>query len=172
MKIRTTILMTVVVIALSAIAAIGQQAPPVEGEAVQFGLHTLADRQSMRLSLVNRLPQSIRDIVPCVRVQINFDVYEVAGDGSVRLLRIRSTQRTITLDPGEAASYDFSPLRSPNERIDVSIFAVPVEGTFDPLKPVRGTLTSNLSVRQAGFTIFNLPGTIRGFNPQPDPPRD
>lgn len=174
MKIKKTLLFTVAIIALSAITTFSQQAPtvPAEGESALFGLHSLADRQTMQLSLVNRFPASIREIVPCVRVQINFDVYETTGDGSVRLRFVRRVQRSVILDPGEAASFDFAGSRTADERVKVSVFAVPVDGTYPPLTLVRGTLTANLVVRQAGFTIFNLPGTIRAFNPQPDPPQN
>jgi hypothetical protein len=88
-----------------------------------------------------------------------------AGDGSVVV------QRKVTLTPGRGAALGFAP--SGFDRDGRSALRAAVEVAADP-SGYRPRLVTSLEVLDAatGQTAFLNPGSLAGFNPQPDPPRD
>lgn len=159
--------LTALVFSLLAVSSFGQtRVEPTQSEATFFGMHTMNTGQTMRLAVVNRKPLSDREIIPCIRVRIVVDIYEM--DGSVRPVFVRRAERTLTLDAGEAVSFDLPSSRAGGERVNVSVFMSPEEQ--NPSEPIRLAATATLEMRESGKTIFNIPGVIKGFDPQPDPP--
>jgi hypothetical protein len=172
-----------------------QEAPP--SGCVQtsvFGLQTLARNQSLRLSVVNaglgEPPEPITpgeqpppDPIHERRVTLVFDIYgspppdpvHPSEDGSVRNLRVvRREFRTFMLSPGQGATFEIESTRV-GEIVGASVIALPppdpvMPGELPPPEPVRAAVVTSLEVRQGNSTVLVLPGTTRGFNPQPDPP--
>jgi hypothetical protein len=130
------------------------------------------------------------------RVTLAFDIYAAdppepvldgtaAGDGSVRTLRlVRRVSRTFELRPGQAAALDFT-ASTAGETVGAWVLAEPPEpiragdppepirsGEQEPPDPGRFAVMTSLEVREGNSTKMVLPGTTRGFNPQPDPPRE
>ncbi|GEM_PF-3796104 len=161
--------LTALVFGLMVVNNFGQTRTEPSGEATLFGMQTMNAEQRMRLSAVNRQPLSDREIVPCVRVRIIVDFYAATCDGSVCRAPVRRAERNLTLEPGEAVSFDLPASRRGGERVSISVFMSPVEepGAFN----TRGTATATLEVFESERKLFNIPGTIKGFDPQPDPPR-
>ncbi|MEO8573823.1 MAG: hypothetical protein ABI481_07620 [Pyrinomonadaceae bacterium] len=140
------------------------QTEPVRSQFSLYGMHFISVGQTVRVSVQNpRFSNS--EVIPCVRVRIVFDVYEAIGDGSVRLRFARRVSREVELEPGDAATFDFSAGRI-GEYVSPMVFASPEEA--EPSAPIR--LLSTLVVREVGRTILNLPAVLKGFDPQPDPP--
>jgi hypothetical protein len=157
-----------IILAFSTSIAIGQTEPPEPGRAqVSFyGMHFISGGQTMRVTVQNpRL--SDPDIIPCIRVRVLFDVYEAAGDGSVRLRFARRVSRELELDAGEAATLDFPSSRS-GDWISPTVSARCEENC--PSDPTRVRVLSTAAIRQGGSTVLLLPAVLRGFDPQPDPP--
>ena len=179
-------------------SAAPQAAPPVSRvQTSVFGLHTLARSQSLRLSVVNsglgESPEPSHDgegnspePVRARRVTLAFDIYDRAsdpsdpgrssGDGSVRNLQIvRRVSRTFNLRPGQAAVLEIDGARA-GDAVGAWVLGEPPEpstpGEAEPPDPGRSAVSASLEVRQGNSTQFVLPGTTRGFNPQPDPPRE
>lgn len=115
-----------------------------------------------------------------------FDIYELepadpghpsAGDGSVRNLRLaRQESRTFLLRPGQGATLEIEATRL-GETVGAWVLASPPPESVRPgdspaPDPIRAAVVTSLEVRQGNSTVLVLPGTTRGFNPQPDPPRD
>lgn len=152
--------------AFSTVVAFGQ----TETTRTQFslyGMHFIGAGQTVNVTVQNpRFSDS--EIQPCIRVRIVFDVYEAAGDGSVRLRFVRRVSRVVRLDGGEAATFDFAASRN-GDYVSPAVFASPEEP--ESSEPVRARLLSTLVVRQGERTILNLPAVLKGFDPQPDPPR-
>ena len=106
------------------------------------------------------------------RWTLAFDVYVPAvktEDGNTRsastLRFLRRESIDVSLGAGEAATFDLP--GAEGTRI------VPVVIGFDETRALGdGSVRTGLEVREASRTIFLLPGPIRGFNPQPDPPKD
>jgi len=176
-KIATTFALAALVVGFLVADIFGQTRIEPQGEATLFGTHTTAAGQFMRLAVANRLPVSVREIVPCVRVRIVFDIYEQSKTDSLRLVFARRSERTLTLDPGEAASLDFSASRTGGERVSVSVFVIPEEVTGDG--SVRGTAVATLEVFQGGQAgdgsvrkISTLSGVVKGFDLQLHPRND
>jgi hypothetical protein len=141
--------------------------PPVlRTQFVRYGMHFVETGRSLRITVQNPRRAS-GEIIPCIRVRIILDVYEAAGDGSVRLGFARRVAREIELEADEAAVFDFPAART-GSFVSPTILATP-EAT-DPPEPVRARILSTIAVREAGRTILNLPAIERGFDPQPDPP--
>ncbi|MEP6704714.1 MAG: hypothetical protein ABJB34_07905 [Acidobacteriota bacterium] len=162
MNIKKNFVIALIILSFSAIVY-GQTAP-VRSQFSLYGMHFISGGQTLRVTAENpRFSDS--EIVPCIRVRIFFDVYEAAGDGSVRLRFARRVSREVLLDGGEAATFDFAVGRS-GEYVSPAVYASP-EGT-EPPAPIR--LLSTLVVREFGRTILNLPAVLKGFDPQPDPP--
>ncbi|HTH38112.1 MAG TPA: hypothetical protein VL572_09100 [Pyrinomonadaceae bacterium] len=158
-----------IVFAFSAFVALGQAGPPepTRTEVSRYGMHFIEHGRSVRVSVAHPQIANPGEIIPCIRVRIVFDVYEAAGDGSVRLRFSRRVTRETELDGGEAASFDFVPSRS-GDWIAPSVFAHCEENC--PSDPSRISVLSTLSIRQGGNTVLLLPAVLKGFDPQPDPP--
>lgn len=88
-----------------------------------------------------------------------------AGDGSVVV------QRKVTLTPERGATLGFAP--SVFDRDGRSALRATIEVAADP-SGYRPRVIPSLEVLDAatGQTAFLNPGSLVGFNPQPDPPRD
>ena len=142
-----------------------------------YGMHFVSGGQTVRVSVQNSCVSNAAaggqcnnpdpEIQPCIRVRILFDVYEAAGDGSVRLRFARRVSREVELEGGEAATFDFPAARG-GDWISPSVLARCVENC--PSDPNRARVLSTLAIRQGGSTVLLLPAVIKGFDPQPDPP--
>jgi hypothetical protein len=154
-----------------------------------YGLHSLSRGQTARLTVVNAVlgvpPEPDH---PACRVTLAFDIYTQSppepdrpsgspGEGVPpepdRLRFLRRELRTVLLRPGEAASLDFAASRSGEVIAAWSVLSPPVlEGEDSPPYPDRARIVgvSSLEVRQGGHTQFVLPGVVKGFDPQPEPP--
>lgn len=173
------------------IPTVSAQEPPRErqrGIATFFGMQTLAPRQTAQITVVNP-----SEIIPCVRVRMSFDIYEQdpatpirpgETDSSelVRLRLVRSVSREVELDPGEAASFDYTAYGR-GEFVSPASFAIEenevgdphrsTRGDADQLTPIRTSATaasSTLVINERAHAPFAVPGVRVGFDPQPDPP--
>ena len=174
MKIRTMLLVAIVTITIS--QASFAQTEPRGTYFSLYGQHFLNGWQSLRL-VADNPRYSDAEIIPCVRVTMIVSFFELPGDGSVRVRPMRRVTRQIELDPGDVASFDIPaalacdgsvcPQLREGVYAGVSVFATPVEG--EPV-PARLKFNTTLSLREFGRTIFTLPATEKGFDPQPDPP--
>ena len=159
----------VIVFAFSAFAALGQAEPPgaVRTEVSRYGMHFVESSRTVRVNVALPRITNPGEIIPCIRVRIVFDVYEAAGDGSVRLRFTRRVTREIELDGGEAASFDFPASRN-GDWVAPAIFSNCEENC--PSDPSRTGFQATVSIRQGGNTVLLLPAVLKGFDPQPDPP--
>lgn len=160
-------------------AAFGQTESPnsVRTQVSLYGMHFVSGGQSVRVAVQNAClsnPAAIipcvspdPEIQPCIRVRIVFDVYETAGDGSVRLRFVRRVSREVELDPGEAATFDFAGHRN-GDWVSPAVFARCEENC--PSDPNRIRALSTVSIRQGASSVLLLPAVLKGFDPQPDPP--
>lgn len=159
----------------SAFAAIGQTAPtstPQPIRAASFGLQTLETGRTARLNVVHSSPLtsvSPNSVPVRYAVRADFDIYAVRTDGSLRILR--RVSREALLAEGEGLTFDYASSSSDgNVRISPSVYIQRLGETERP--DTAPSVTISLEVRTQQGTQFLLPGTIRGFNPQPDPPRE
>lgn len=168
-----------------------QEPAPRERQRVAtlFGMHTLEPRQTAQITVVNP-----SEIIPCVRVRLAFDVYEQdptqpsrPGESdpsqSMRLRFVRTVSRVVELDPGEAASFDYT-AGGRGAFVSPASFAHEINEESDPHTPARveesgprtqistrgNAATSTLVINERGHTLFTAPGVRVGFDPQPDPP--
>ncbi len=163
-------------IALSSSTAFGQ-AETTHTQFSLYGMHSISNGQTARVSVQNACLSDTAAIIPCInpdpemqpciRVRIVFDVYEAAGDGSVRLRFARRVSREVELEGGEAATFDFPASRG-GDWISPSVTALCVENC--PTDRWRARVLSTLAIRQGGSTVLLLPAVLKGFDPQPDPP--
>lgn len=170
MKINKSLLMRyalgAIVFAISNVAAFAQS-EAVRTQFSLYGMHFISAGQTVRLTVQNpRFSDS--EIVPCFRVRIVFDIYEQSPTEPVRLRFVRRVSREVLLDGGEAATFDF-PAGRTGDFVSPMIFVRP-EGE-NPSEPVRSRILPTVVVREGGRTILNIPSVIKGFDPQPDPPR-
>jgi hypothetical protein len=132
----------------------------------RYGMHYVSGGQTARVTVQNP-SVSDSEIIPCIRVRVIFDLYEAAGDGSVRLRFARRVTREVELDGGEAATFDLAASRN-GEWISPAVVAGCEENC--PSDPSRASVLTTVAVRQGGNTILLLPAVQKGFDPQPDPP--
>lgn len=132
---------------------------------------SLTSAQTARLTIVDTRGARSQDVKP-TRWTLAFDVYGPAvktDDGDTReASRLRFLRREsidVSLNPGEGASFDLPGAEG------TRVVAV-VIGKDETRALGDGSVRTGIEVREASRTIFLLPGTIRGFNPQPDPPRE
>ena len=138
-----------------------------------YGMHFVSGGQTVRVSVQNSCtsdptavgPCNNPEIIPCIRVRVVFDIYEQSPTQPARLRFARRVSREVLLDGGEAATFDFPASRG-GDWVSPAVF-----GEIAPPdnRPVR--LVSTLVVQQGERTILNLPAVLKGFDPQPDPPR-
>ena len=132
-----------------------------------YGLHFVSAGQTVGISVQNpRFSDS--EIIPCIRVRMVFDIYTADVQNPARLRFARRVSREIELDGGEAATFDYEAGRT-GDYVSPAVFYNPVLAAPPDDMPAR--LLSTLVVRQGGRTILNLPAVLKGFDPQPDPPR-
>lgn len=163
MNIKKSFFIALIVFAFSSVAF--GQTQPTRTQFSLYGMHFIGGGQTLRVAAQNpRFSDS--EIIPCVRVRVVFDVYEAAGDGSVRLRFVRRVSRQILLEAGEAAAFDFA-ATGRGEYVSAAVFASPGEENEGD-GSVR--VVSTLDLREGGRTILTLPIVKRGFDPQPDPP--
>lgn len=147
-------------------AAASAQAETARTHFSLYGMHLISGGQSLQVAVQNpRL--SDREIIPCIKVTITFDVYEPAADGSVRPIFLRRVLREVELDAGEAASFDFAPDRN-GQWVSPMVFVRPEVGS--PPESDRERILSTVVVLQGARAFLNLPAVLKGFDPQPDPP--
>jgi len=150
--------------AFSTAVAVGQTETS-RSQFTLYGMHFINGGQTLRVAVQNpRFSDS--EIQPCIRVRVVFDIYEAISSDRQRLRFSRRVSREVLLDGGEAATFDFEASRN-GDYVSPAVFAHPEEP--ESSEPVR--LLSTLVVRQGERTILNLPAVLKGFDPQPDPPR-
>ena len=174
MKIRTTLLAAIITITIS--QASFAQTDSRGTYYSLYGQHVLNGSQSLRL-VADNPRYSDSEIIPCIRVTMIVSFFELPGGGSVRSRPMRRLTREIDLDPGEVASFEIPaalacdgsvcPQLREGVYAGVSVFATPIEGEA---VPERLKFNTTLSLGEFGRTIFTLPATEKGFDPQPDPP--
>ena len=151
-----------------------------------FGFIDLGAGQTARLNVVNlrRQPPPEPDSPPpdpeTLRVRLAFDVYvspPPEPDAPACITRYRFLRREscdVVLRPGEAASYDFTALADAKVAASIQSLGGPDTRAGDPIPTEKLTpephLAQMLEVREGTRTLFVVPGVIKGFNPQPDPP--
>lgn len=150
-----------------------------------FGFIDLGAGQTARLNVVNlrRQPPPEPDSPPpdpeSLRVRLAFDVYvsPPEPDAPACITRYRFLRREscdVVLRPGEAASYDFTAVADAKVAASIHSLGGPDTRAGDPIPTERLTpephLAQMLEVREGTRTLFVVPGVIKGFNPQPDPP--
>ncbi len=156
--------------------AFGQPAPtptPQPIRAASFGLQTLEAGRTARLSVIHAMPLTNNLPTPAAparyAVRGDFDIYSVRADGSVRFLRRIS--REATLLAGEGLTFDYTPTAGDGSvRVASTVYLQRI-GETERLD-TAAAINASLEVRTREGTLFLFPGTIRGFNPQPDPPRE
>ena len=114
------------------------------------------------------------------RVRLSFDIYvspPPEPDAPACVTRYRFLRREscdVVLRPGEAASFDFVAAEDVKVAASISSLGGPDTRAGDPIPTERLTpephLAPMLEVREGTRTLFVVPGVIKGFNPQPDPP--
>lgn len=116
-------------------------------------MHFINGGQTVRVSVQNPRFSDSESMAPRIRVRILFDVYEAAGDGSVRLRFARRVLREIELEPGDAAT-------GRGEYVSPAVFASPEGDSTEPIRP-----TPTVVVREGGRTILNLPAVQGAMDP-------
>ena len=161
-----------------------------------FGFVDLGASQTARLNVVNlrRQPPPDPDSPPpdpdqpppdperpgnsshARRVRLSFDIYvqpPPEPDAPACITRYRFLRREscdVVLLPGEAASFDFTAAQ--DMKVAASIHSLGGPDTREGGSRVTPEphLAPMLEVREGARTLFVVPGVIKGFNPQPDPP--
>ncbi len=132
-----------------------------------YGMHFIGAGQTINVTVQNpRFSES--EVIPCIRVRVVFDIYEANPSNNRRLGFVRRVSHEVLLDGGEAATFNFAASRD-GDYVSPMVFASPGEIAPPDNRPER--LVSTLVVRQGERTILNLPAVLKGFDPQPDPPR-
>jgi len=72
------------------------------------------------------------------------------------------------LERGEAATFEYAAGRG-GDYVSPAVFFNP-RLVFPP-DTMPAPILSTLVVRHGERTVFNLPAVLKGFDPQPDPPR-
>ena len=196
MKTRSTFTNALALIALAAILAlINSVWQTRQVQAIQdsedfpsdFGFVDLGAGQTARLNVVSlrRQPPPDGDSPPpddghTRHLRLSFDIYAQPPpnpDAPSCVTRYRFLRREscdVVLMPGEAASFDF--IAGEDLKVAASIHSLggPDTRAGDPIPTERLTpephLAPMLEVREGARTLFVVPGVIKGFNPQPDPP--
>lgn len=159
---------------ISTVSVFAQTAPtptPQPIRSASFGLQTLDAGSTARLNVVHSAPLTYvsPNAVPIrYAVRADFDVYTVRTDGSLRILR--RVSREAILAEGEGLSFDYASPANGNVRVSPSVYIQRLGET--ERSDTAPSVNISLEVRTQQGTQFLLPGTIRGFNPQPDPPRE
>lgn len=147
----------------------------------------IATGQTARLSVVNTRfspppdpdqppPDPDTPGVRVRRVRLSFDIYTQPPpepDANSCVTRSRFLRREscdIVLMPGEAASLDFTAVEDAKIVASIQGLGGPDTREREAQLTPEPHLTPTLQVKEGTRTIFVVPGTAKGFNPQPDPP--
>jgi len=153
--------------AFSTVVAFGQT-ETTRNQFSLYGMHFIGAGQTVNVTVqVPRFSDPQGDI-PCIRVRIVFDIYAADTNIANRLRFVRRVSREVELEYGEAATFDYAAGRT-GDYVSPAVF-VRLEET-ESSEPIREVILSTLVVRQGERTILNLPAVLKGFDPQPDPPR-
>jgi hypothetical protein len=145
-----------------------------QGSATVFGMQTLAPRQTAQIMVVNP-----SEMIPCVRVRLAFDLFEQDATDSGSLHFVRSITREVELEPGEAASLEYtaggrgafvSPITLVREINEVGDPHAPRAALAPQVRTRAVGAMTTLTINEKGTVIFIPPGVRVGFDPQPDPP--
>jgi hypothetical protein len=150
-----------------------QPVKAIRNSETNFGIVSLNAGQTLRFNVVNPNISATR------RFQLAFDIYALGGPDTFsgspddanavaactnNLRFVRRQTCEITLLPGEAVSVNFP---APADGLQINAVMLGGPDTIgDP------TLVPTLEIRENNRTVFVHPGAARGFNPQPDPPRE
>ncbi len=178
----------IAVIALVVITTLGasmrtkaqdQQPPPVNDRYALFGLVGMTRGQTARLNVSNLVPPPIGELPPGpIRVELSFvdtEGHTLVNNDS------QPIRRVVMLEAGHSASLQINAnnllVRDENRlnfRPVVKVTPPPVGDTQTQAPPVGDRIVPTFEVIEnaTGKTAFLYPGLIRGFNPQPDPPRE
>ncbi len=156
-----------IVFVFSTAAAFGQ-AETTHTQFSLYGMHFIRGGQTVGI-IIHYPRLNDREVIPCVKVRIVFDIYEEHPPDPGRLRFARRVSREVLLDGGEAATFEF-PAGRTGDWVSPMVFARP-EGV-PPIDPDRERVLPTLVVREFGRTILNLPAVLKGFDPQPDPPAE
>lgn len=199
MKTRNTFTSALALTALAAVIAFlvaawqSQQVQAIQDSEdfpSDFGFIDLGAGQTARLNVVNlrRSPPPDPEQPPpdpdnpsrIQQVRLSFDIYvqpPPEPDAPACITRYRFLRRQscdVALMPGEAASLDFIAAEDVKVAASISSLGGPDTRAGDPIPTERLTpephLAPMLEVREGLRTLFVVPGVIKGFNPQPDPP--
>ncbi len=191
MKTRNTFINTLALLALAAgLAVIVAAWQTRQVQAIQdsedfpsdFGFIDLGAGQTARLNVVNIRhspppdPENPPPEPDAQRVRLSFDIYvspppEPEAPSCVTRYRfLRRESCDVLLMPGEAASFDFIAADSTKVAASISSLGGPDTREGHSQLTPEPHLAPMLEVRGAARTIFVVPGVVKGFNPQPDPP--
>ena len=162
-----------IIFALSAVAF--GQTEPARSQFSLYGMHFVSGGQTARVSVQvpcvsepaagGQCNNPDPEIIPCIRVRAVFDIYEQSPTLSPTLRFARRVSREASLCAGEAATFEFRAANN-GDWVSPAVF-----GDVAPPDTRPERLVSTLAVQQGGRTILNLPAVLKGFDPQPDPPR-
>jgi hypothetical protein len=191
MKARKTFTSALVITALAVVIAVfvaawqSQQVQALQDSQnfpSDFGFIDLGAGQTARLNVINlrRQPPPDGDSPPpdpeTLRVQLAFDIYvqpTPEPDAPSCVTRYRFLRREsceVVLMPGEAASSDFTAIQDMKVAASIRSLGGPDTREGDSRVTPEPHLAPILEVREGTRTLFVVPGVIKGFNPQPDPP--
>jgi hypothetical protein len=181
-----------VVIALFVAAWQSQQVQAIQDSEdfpSDFGFIDLGAGQTARLNLVNlrRQPPPDGDSPPpdpdqpppdpeTLRVRLAFDIYlspPPEPDAPSCVTRYRFLRREscdVVLMPGEAASFDFTAAEDMKVAASIRSLGGPDTREGDSQLTPEPHFAPMLEVREGARTLFVVPGVVKGFNPQPEPP--
>ena len=148
-----------------------------------FGFIDVAAGEAARLNVVNLLRQPPPDDGSpppddghTRRLRLAFDIYVTPPpepDAPSCITRYRFLRREscdVVLIPGEAASFDFTAAQDMKVAASIRSLGGPDTREGDSQLTPEPHLAPMLEVREGARTLFVVPGVIKGFNPQPDPP--
>jgi hypothetical protein len=145
----------------------------------EFGFIDLGAGQTARLNVVNirRNPPPEPDNPSNLqRVRLSFDIYvqpppdSDAPSCATRYRFLRRESCDVVLMPGDAASFDFTAVDNTKVAASISSLGGPDTREGSSQLTPEPHLAPMLEVREAARTVFVVPGVVKGFNPQPDPP--
>jgi len=149
-------------------------------ERFSFGMVAITSGQTIRVSVANTIMPSDINLTPGpVRIAINF---RYLNGNLVRDYRTGEVIRSVVdLERGGAAFVDVDYDRLPPSPIRVAIRPVvivtpPIASNGETPIPFDSVVPTVEIVNNANgrtqFALFTQPAVARGFNPQPDPPRE
>jgi hypothetical protein len=189
MRNKRTFSITIAVVALAILTTFGifrntrtvqaqDQTPPPRPDRISFGLIGLTAGQAVRLSVVNTIMPNDANYPPGpTRVVLNFR--GVNGE----LIRNRNgevVRKTVDLERGQSTFLDLNYDEFPPGPTRLQVRAVvtvqvppgPPDSNAIPYDSAVPTIEIiNNANGKTQHAVFTHPAVIRGFNPQPDPPR-